>query len=56
MKLENDTWYWASRAEEGDIFYPFYVNESGDVVMDGDKCDISNDLIINKAIMPNNTE
>lgn len=53
MEFEKDAWYWLCNPEEGDIFYPIYINSEGQVVMDGFIRDEEpRDLPLTKAVMP----
>ncbi len=57
MSIERDTWYWISHPQEGDIFWPIYVNGDGQYFMDGKKLGLVEstqleDLTWDKAVMP----
>jgi hypothetical protein len=58
MKIERNTWYWASDPREGDIFTPLFVNTDGQYYMNGlrlglvDSVQIEEGLTWHKAEMP----
>ena len=53
MEFERDYWYWLYNPEEGDIFYPVYIDSDGCVVIDGEvKEELPLNLPLTKAVMP----
>ncbi len=53
MEFERDCWYWLFNPEEGDIFYPVYIDGDGCVMVNGEVIeDLPMDLPLHKAVMP----
>ena len=52
--LDKKCWYWFTDPREGDVWYPCYVMESGQIRVDGWDQDpkLFKDLIFRKAVMP----
>lgn len=56
MKDKN-CWYWVCHPQEGDIFYPIFVNDDGRYLLDGRVANTEgakdlDQLIWSKAVMP----
>ena len=55
MDRVKNCWYWVAHPQEGDVWYPVFVDNEGGYVMAGtieDKTTLDQ-LIWEKAIMPN---
>ena len=51
---DKNCWYWYTDPREGDVWYPCYYMDNGQVMVDGSKKDASmfDGLTIIKAVMP----
>ena len=54
MKLEKETWYWISSLEDGDLFFPIFLDHEMRFDFAGDKLNVEHlkGLALTKAIMP----
>lgn len=55
LKDLEEGWYWLSNPNEGDLFYPVYVNAHNEYVYDGRHFPVEDLIQVNyvKAVMPN---
>lgn len=53
--LEKNCWYWCGDPREGGVWYPCYVLDNGQIMMDGHKkdADLYQGLEFIKAVVPN---
>lgn len=51
---EKNCWYWYTDPREGDIWYPCYLMDNGEVMIDGHKrhANLCNGVAVIKAVMP----
>lgn len=58
MKYNVGHWYWFTHPQEGDVWYPVFIQSEEYFMMDGEHHPIKNldQAVVVKAVMPDNTQ